>query len=395
MNKVFPIIIPLLNVNDDMVLVVEWLVEQGDSVIPGDGICEVETSKATAELTAEHAGVIFRTVAPQSMVRVGERIGLIGPSLDTIEAYLSDTAGARDQSSLGDDTRNASLKVTARAQALAAQYGIALEQVAAMGVLGTIKEADVRRYLSTQRGGPESPMEARVRAGLPPAMLDYVMHDGELSRHELRVAQNLEQSLQSVLLATIDAELDLTSIKQGIHLAQKQGTMLSLSHIIIWALGRALPHHPRLISFRHDHQVYRYRELDVAFVVRTLDGRLYAPVVRGVDRLDARQVAQACQAVAMRVNRGRVKPKDLEGACFTVSHIPSRTVTRFTALPNRFQSAILAIAGERTVLTMRDGQVAQVPVTTLTLSYDHALCDAVYAAEFLKRLMKEMESVLA
>jgi len=191
MNKVFPIIIPLLNVNDDMVLLVEWLVEQGDSVIPGDGICEVETSKATAELIAEHAGVIFRSVAPQSMVRVGERIGLIGPSLDTIETYLSNNAGARNQSSLGDDTRVASLKATARAQALAAQYGIALEQVAAMGVLGTTKEADVQRYLSTQRGVPESPMEARVRAGLPAAMLDYVMHEGELSRHELSVAQSL------------------------------------------------------------------------------------------------------------------------------------------------------------------------------------------------------------
>jgi len=394
MKQVFPIIIPLLNINDEMVLLVEWLVDQGASVNPGDAICEVETSKAAAELMAEHAGVIFQTATPQSMVRVGERIGLIGPNVDTIEAYLSSKVGARDQSSLRD-TQKTSLQATARAQALAARYGVALEQVEAMGVLGTIKEADVQRYLSAQRRVPEPPMETRAQAGLPPAILAYVMHEGELSRHELSVAQNLEQSLRSVLLATIDAELDLTSIKQGIQLAQKHGTMLSLSHIIMCALGRALPHYPRLISFRHNHQVYRYRKLDVAFVVRTLDGRLYTPVVRRVDKLDVGQVAQACHTAAMRVNRGRVKPKDLEGACFTISHMSPRTVMRFAALPNRFQSAILAIAGERTVLTLRDDQVSQVPVTTLTLSYDHALCDAVYAAEFLNHLIEEMELVLA
>ena len=44
----------------------------------------------------------------------------------------------------------------------------------------------------------------------------------------------------------------------------------------------------------------------------------------------------------MRINRGRIKPDELEGASFTVSHIATPSVHRFMALPNRFQSAILA-----------------------------------------------------
>jgi pyruvate dehydrogenase E2 component (dihydrolipoamide acetyltransferase) len=394
MSQVFPITIPQLNVNDEQVLLVNWLVQQGDSVDPGDAICEVETSKAATELEAEHAGIIFQNATPRSMVRIGEPIGFIGPSLDMIEAYLSNATGAEARSSRRD-AQQASPQATARAQALAVQHGIALEHVAAMGVLGTIKEADVKRYLTAQRAASESALETRARPGLPAAILDHVMHEGELSRHELSVVHTLEQSLQNLLLATIDAECDLTSIKAGIQQAQEHGTMLSLSHVVIGALGRTLPHYPRLISFRHHQQVYRYRELDVAFVARALDGRLYTPVVRGVDKLDVVQIAQACQSLAMRVNRGRVKPEDLEGPCFTVSHVSPRTVTRFVALPNRFQSAILAIAGERTVLSLRDGQVCQVPTTTLVLSYDHALCDATYASEFFKRLMEEMELVLA
>jgi pyruvate dehydrogenase E2 component (dihydrolipoamide acetyltransferase) len=393
MSKVYPIIIPWLNVNDETVLLVEWLVDQGAHVHSGDAIFEVETSKAASEVTAERSGVIFQIAAPQSMVTVGARIGLMGPSLDAIETYLSNEAEAGDQSSPGDPQQT-SLQATPRAQTLAAQHGVALEQVAAMGVVGSIKERDIHRYLSAQRAVAASPTEVEGRVGLPAAILDYVTLDGELSRHELSVARNLEQSLQSVLLATVETEVDLTSARRGLQSARKQGRMLSLLHVIICALARTLPDYPRLTSFRHGHQVYRYRELDIALVVRTPDGRLYTPVVRGADKLDVWQIAQACQALAMRVNRGQVEPKDLQGACLTVSHVGAPTVTRFFALPSRFQSAILAVAGERTALTLKDGQVLEVPMATLTLSYDHALCDAVYAADFLKHLTNEIMLVL-
>jgi pyruvate dehydrogenase E2 component (dihydrolipoamide acetyltransferase) len=151
----------------------------------------------------------------------------------------------------------------------------------------------------------------------------------------------------------------------------------------------------RLMSFYHTDHVFRYRKLDIGFVVRTPDGRLYTPVVRGVDRLDVKEIARRCLAAGLSVNHGRVRPEDLDGACFTVSHITTRGLTRFTALPGRFQSAILAVAPERSLVTLSNGQVSHTPVSTLTLSYDHTLCDGVYAAEFLDRLAEEMESVVA
>jgi pyruvate dehydrogenase E2 component (dihydrolipoamide acetyltransferase) len=189
-------------------------------------------------------------------------------------------------------------------------------------------------------------------------------------------------------------EADLSRVNERIREAQAAGTMLSLLHVIMTALGRTLPHYPRLIRFLHDGRLYRYRSLDVAFVVRSLEGLLYTPVVRELDQRGLGDVAQACQTAAMRVNRGRIKPEELEGACFTVSYVGMPGVTRFVALPNRFQSAILAVAGEREALFMREGQVTARPVTTLTLSYDHALCDGVYAGEFLTRLLNEMELVI-
>jgi len=394
MNLVFPITIPLLNANDDTVQVVNWLVEHGTHVDVGEAICEIETSKATTTLEAEHDGVNYQISAAQSMAKVGQQIGLIGPDLKTIENYLSNNAATRDGSKLLDRPQPP-LQATSRAQILAAQHGISLQKVADAGVHGTIKETDVQRYFSALKQTPELPRKTWDQTELPPAIREYVMHKGDLSRHEQFVAQNLERTLQNVLLATIDAVLDLTSVKQCLLLTQRDGEMLSLLHIIMCALGCTLPHYPQLISFRHNGQVYRYHQLDLAFVVRIQGGRLYTPVVRGVDKLDLAQTAQACNKMAMRVNRGRIKPKDLEGSCFTVSHVPSPITNRLNALPNRFQSAVLAIAGERSILSLKNGQVSQIPVVTLTLSYDHALCDAVYAAEFLQHLLEQIDMVTA
>jgi len=388
MSRVFPIIAPHLNVNDEEMLIGRWLVKHGITVTTGDPLCEMETSKAVAELNAEHNGILFQSTAPGSVVKVGDRIGLIGSTIEEIESYLSKEKIMKQEKERSGVPKT-EIRATPKAQALAKQYGVLLSQVAAQGVRGAIKEADVLRYVEEQKTNRESPAESRTTS-VPPEISRHVNDEGELSRHELAVAQNLRQSLNTILLATMETDLDLSPVKHLIQLAQGQGLMLSLLHVALHALGRALPHHPRLISFHHNNRVYRYRELNVAFVVKTGDQRLYAPVVRQADKLSVNQVAQACHAVAMRIHRGKVELSELEGACFTVSCIAAPTISRFMALPNRFQSAILAIAGERSILMSKNGQITMVPGVTLTLTYDHALCDGSYAAEFLGRLVSEI-----
>ena len=229
---------------------------------------------------------------------------------------------------------------------------------------------------------------------LPPTLARYVIEEGPLSRHEKAVALALRQSQEMSITATIDAEIDLSDINPRIRNVQEQGVLLSLLHVAMKSLGSTLPHFPRLASFHHDNTVYRYRELDVAFAVKSLSGGLYAPVIRTVDQFDVKQIARACYTAAVEATRGRMDLARLEGACFTVSHLPVKPVTRFVALPNQFQSAILAIAAERTVVKWLNGAAAPVPVATMTLTYDHTLCDGMYAAEFMKRLNTEMGSAL-
>ena len=394
MSDLHPILVPLHNVNDETVILLEWLIAHGERVRVGDLLCVVETSKAAVELEAQQEGILYHLTKAGSQVSVGADVGFIGTSLEVVENHLREgkTAAAVNLHAKGTKVVPAASK---RAQMLAEEHGIPLEHVAATGVVGTIKEADIMRYLS-QHSPIKEPGQLKQfdEPTLPQPLLDRVISTGELSKHESFIAQSLQQTLRRIVFATIDSDVELTAANKQIHDLQSQGTLVSLLHVFLYALGRALPRFQRLISFRHNNQLYRYRNLDIAFVVRNLDGLLFTPVVRALDTLTLVDLAKECQRLSLRVMRGRTKPEDLEGACFTVSHVATPGIGRFTALPNRFQSSILAVPAERHELQLAaDGSVKAISVITLTLSYDHALCDATYAADFLARVREEIQSI--
>src|ERR1700722_18388587 len=141
MSPVTPLLVPQVNVNDDTVLLVRWSVAQHASVSAGDIVCEVETSKATSEVTADSSGVLVQTAVPPVRVGVGDAIGAICPTREAVATYLASKAPAP---AAADGT----LKATPRAAARAAQAGVTLEAVAQSGVRGTIKESDVERFLA-------------------------------------------------------------------------------------------------------------------------------------------------------------------------------------------------------------------------------------------------------
>ena len=157
--------------NLDEATVSRWLVEEGDDVIAGDGICEIITDKATFEYEAETDGIVKAIYAPpRSTVPVGYVIAFIGDADEeppddieernerVMEKHMSATEneldldldlprGARRQRRRKAD-RKRRVRGTPAARRLAAEHEVSLEEVAeAMDVSGVVNEDDVRRYV--------------------------------------------------------------------------------------------------------------------------------------------------------------------------------------------------------------------------------------------------------
>ena len=372
MAGVVPLVVPQVNVNDETMKLARWSVADGATVAPGDAVCDVETTKAASEVTVTAGGVLVQAAAAGAQVAVGALIGAVGPTREAASAYLASLVSpARSADGTG---------ATIKAAALAAKHGVSLEAVRASGVQGTIKESDVQRFV------------AAAAPALPAGLSKFVEREGPMPAFDAAVAANLRRSTAHLILTSVDMDCRLTAAHTVIQEAQAAGRMVSLLHLMIAATARVLPAFSRLTSFMWEGSLYRHTAVDVAFVARSSEGRLFTPVLRGVDTMPLGEIAKAAQAAALRALRGTAQAEEFEGAAFTISQVPVPGTMRVVALPSFGQSAILGVSAERTSPVVLAGAVAAVPIVTLTLNYDHALCDGVYAATFLAAVVKELEA---
>ena len=71
------LIVPRLGVTVKQVTIVEWLVEDGETVSAGDPIITVATDKTEVEVEATADGVLHHGAAPEEEHAVGAKIGSI------------------------------------------------------------------------------------------------------------------------------------------------------------------------------------------------------------------------------------------------------------------------------------------------------------------------------
>src|SRR5262249_31511671 len=162
--------------------------------------------------------------------------------------------------------------------------------------------------------------------------------------------------------------------------------------LLLATLGRTLPQFPDLVSVIMGEKLYRWREVDIAFVVRSPAGELQAPVGRGADRRSADEIARDGARLAKAAMRGHADARDVGGACFTVSLIATPNVESFVALPPPLQGAILSVGATRREIELTAAGPAARPVATATVTYDHALCDGVTVAEFCAALDRALNA---
>ena len=368
MSEVWVLRAPSLNANDGEVLLTRWLVESGSRVSQNQTVAEIETSKATAEVTVEQAGLLEIIVQVGATVAVGAPLAYVGADAAAIDVWKTSQKVAK--ANVGT-----AISATAKAKALAERHGIDLALVAAETSAESVKEADVQRYLDRHRP-----------AALAPVGRQHYHVVGSLSPHQPAVADNLRTSLSHGIFTTLDFTLELDAPLAILSNRLVEGKYVSLLNLVLLSIAQVLPKFPLLTTVVDGTRLLRYGAMDIAFVARSLDGRLFTPVVRGVDGLDLDGIARECMRLSKQAMRGRLAAEDIDGAAFTVSLIPNAGVSAFVALPATGQSAILSIGAERHELSLVRGEVTERRVTTAVLTYDHALADGIYAAEFLTEL---------
>lgn len=138
-------------------------------------------------------------------------------------------------------------------------------------------------------------------------------------------------------------------------------------------------------------QVAEYASVNLGLAVAS-DRGLTVPVIHDAQALTLQGIAARRKALVDKVRAGRIGIAEVMGATFTVSNLGMFGVSRFTAIINPPQVAILAVGGTIQRQIWNDGAPVWRPMAEFTLTSDHRAVDGARAAAFLADLRARLET---
>ncbi len=427
--------------------VAEILVAEGDRIIAGQSVMELETEKAVVELPCQLAGTVTKIhVAQGDSIKVGQTLLTVEvskdegsaaapeerPSSDKPEKSSDQVEAAADESH-ADEHETEAREVVGQTAAkeegerrrerpavaskdadrgpankkgadgrprrpvaagpatrrLAQVLEIPIDQLQGSGPRGRITLEDVVRA-----------HEARIAEGHAgrialPKLPDF-SKDGEIEFVPLnKIAQatveNLTRSWQLIPHVTQQGLADVTeveAVRQDYNRRAPERspkvTMTAIAVKACVAVLREFPHFNASIDVDGKRLILK-KYFHIGIAVDTEHG-LLVPVIRDADRKDIADIAAEIQQLVESAKNRKLDLKAMQGATFTISNQGSIGGTAFSPIVNWPQVAILGMsrASKQFVVVNDKPQICL--ILPLSLSYDHRAVNGAAAARFVVRL---------
>ncbi|CAM4162800.1 2-oxo acid dehydrogenase subunit E2 [Bordetella muralis] len=403
---------PEIAANAESATLLSWEVDSGASVRAGDTLALIETDKATVDLVAEHDGTLSHILAPAGRdVAVGAAVAVLlenGESEVQAQALLAslsaegvsfaaDAADSKPQTAPMQAAESAQHRQFASplARRLAAERGIDLGGVQGSGPNGRVVKRDLPQAASQPaaqaEGGTAIGNNVRSGPGEHPAAIPNAVVRVPHSKMRKTIARRLSESKATVPHFYLDAECRagaLLSVRDQIN-GSIEGK-ISINDLIIKAAACALRDLPEMNVTWTEEDMLCYRDVDISVAVST-DKGLYTPVLRQVKKMSLTEISQTVRTLAQRARDDALSPHEYQGGAFSISNLGMYGVSRFSAIINPPQSAILAVGTVQRAPVVVDDQLCIEPVLKCTLSVDHRAIDGALAAQWLSRYTRYIE----
>ena len=400
----------------------KWMKNEGDSIVAGDVIAEIETDKATMEVEAVDEGILGRILVPDGTegVQVNQPIALLleeGEDAGALAAYAPGVAKAAAPAAAPEKPAEAAPAAATPAPAapvaqgarvfasplarrMAQQAGIDLAALKGTGPHGRIVKADIEAAMA---GGVEPAAAARPTLAAPSGPgarqsaeslgMSYTLQPNSNMRKV--IARRLSESKQTVphFYLTIDCEIDdLLAARKRIN--EEHGLKISVNDIVIKAAAMALKKVPAANASWDDEGILLYDHADISVAVATPSG-LITPIVKAAESKGLEAISAEMKDLAGRARDGKLKPEEFQGGTFSISNLGMFGVREFAAIINPPQGCILAVGAGAQQPVARDGALEVATVMSCTLSVDHRVVDGAVGAEFLAAFRRFVENPVA
>jgi pyruvate dehydrogenase E2 component (dihydrolipoamide acetyltransferase) len=446
---------PKLGNTVEQCLLVAWHKRKGDAVSTGEVLAEMETDKATFDLTAPAAGTLLELFFDDgAMVPVFTNVCVIGEEGEPVEGYrpkmpvrsvtaatpgaigstpppaaqtvptatavaappdgAADWAGSQRSNGPWPSTQSATPpenvappvgRMSPRARRFAADHGLRLPAPPGSGPGGRILESDVRAQLRSAqpvtraaRRLLDSGYEIRGAGSGLGGMIragDLVPPPVRVTGMRERIARRMGESLATTAQYTLHASADATgllALRREIK-ATPGAPDITINDLVAFCVIQAVLEVPAVNAELIDGRLYQRAHVNLGFACDTPRG-LVVPVVRHSDELSVAELSGRMSALSTQAVEGTLGADDMVDATFTVSNLGGLGIESFTPVINPPQVAILGVdAITLRPVRMPDGGVEFVDVLGLSATFDHQVIDGAPGARFLNVVKQKIASV--
>ncbi|KGN57128.1 lipoamide acyltransferase component of branched-chain alpha-keto acid dehydrogenase complex, mitochondrial isoform X3 [Cucumis sativus] len=392
----------------------KWFVQEGDEVEEFQPLCEVQSDKATIEITSRYKGKVGQLLyVPGDIVKVGEtllKVHVEGFEDEIQVSGLTEGHLAKPEvkESQQDKSKNCGVLSTPPVRDLAKEYGIDINDVSGSGPDGRVLKEDVLQY-AVKKGILEDHVssaasfrvqfdESETHTHAP----DGVMWTYEDKKVQLRGFQRA--MVKSMAIAAkvphfhyveeinCDALLELKASFQG-NTTEPNVKHTSLP-LLIKSLSMAMSKYPMLNScFNEDSfEVTLKGSHNIGIAMATPHG-LVVPNIKNVQSLSVLEITKELSRLQLLAMENKLSPGDISGGTITLSNIGAIGGKYGSPLLNLPEVSIIAIGRIKKVPQIADdGSVYPSSIMTVNIGADHRVLDGATVARFCNEWKRFIEN---
>jgi len=383
-----------------------WIKKDGDAVAMDEAIAELESDKATFELTAEKAGILKTIAKEGDTLPIGTVVCIIEGTGKVAGESSSSTKETATASAATNSTYASGTPSPAAAKILA-EKGVDASALSGTGVGGRITKEDallaekVSENPQINKAAQSQIAEPAAKPAAPAPKVETAAPGSRTDRREkmssLRktVAKRLVAVKNETAMLTTFNEVDMAPImelrtKYKDKFKEKHGVGLGFMSFFTKAVCEALKEWPAVGARIEGEDVVYSNFADISIAVSAPKG-LVVPVIRNAESLSLAGIEKAVAALAVKARDNKLTLEEMTGGTFTITNGGVFGSMMSTPIINSPQSAILGMHNiiERPVAV--NGQVVIRPMMYVALSYDHRIIDGRESVSFLVRVKQLLE----
>ena len=383
------------------VVLSRWVKNDGEFVEMDEIIAELESDKATFELTAEKAGTLKIVANEGDTLEIGAVVcsieeGGAAPAAAKEEAPKADAPAADKTAAPVAEKESkdsyASGTPSPAAGKILAEKGVDAGAVKGTGVDGRITKEDAN---NAQAGKPAAKAEAPKAAAAPAVAGSRNERAEKMSPLRKTVAKRLVAVKNETAMLTTFNEVNMKPImdlraKYKDQFKEKHGVGLGFMSFFTKAVCEAAKDFPAVNARIEGDQIIYNDFVDVSIAVSAPKG-LVVPIIRNAESMSLAQIEKTVIELATKARDSKLTIEEMTGGTFTITNGGVFGSMMSTPIINAPQSAILGMHNiiERPIAENKEVVIR--PMMYIALSYDHRIIDGRESVGFLVRVKQLLE----